>query len=74
MDPMQVYDGLPPALRGWIAQASLPWSPVSCRMIWKKARAEGATEAEALDRLNRAERATLARERRLTPRPRDGRT
>ena len=25
-DPMAAYDRLPPELRGWLAQAALPWS------------------------------------------------
>ena len=63
-DPMHVYDSLPPTLRGWLAQAVLPWSPASCRAIWLKARAEGASEADVLDRLDRAERASLQRDAR----------
>lgn len=62
-DPMQAYDALPRPLRLWLAQAALPWSPVSCRRIWAKARAEGASHDDILDRLTRAEQMTLSRDR-----------
>ena len=61
-DPMQDFDALPAELRRWLANAALPWSPESCRRIWLKAGAEGASIAERLDRLDRAERRTLARD------------
>lgn len=54
---MQAYDALPRDLRRWLAQAALPWSPHSCLAIWKKS----PTPQTALDRLERAERAMLAR-------------
>jgi hypothetical protein len=56
-DAMRVYDGLPVPLRRWMAGAVLPWSPESCLAIWRRA---GGPD-EALERLNRAERATLDR-------------
>ena len=56
-DPMRAYDRLPAPLRRWMAQAVLPWSPASCLAIWRRA----GSEAEALIRLERAERAMLAR-------------
>ncbi|TMV13239.1 DUF6525 family protein [Arenibacterium halophilum] len=62
-DPMQAYDALPRPLRLWLAQAALPWSPVSCRRIWARARAEGASHDDILDRLDRAEQMTLSRDR-----------
>lgn len=62
-DPMRAYDALPRPLRSWIAQAVLPWSPASCRRIWAKAQAEGASPDDIIDRLDRAERATLSRHR-----------
>lgn len=61
-DPMQAFDALPPELRRWLANAALPWSPQSCRRIWLKAGASGASVAERLARLDRAERQTLARD------------
>jgi len=61
-DPMQAYDALPQPLRGWLAHAALPWSPASCRRIWQKAQAEGATADAILARLDRAERMTLSRD------------
>ena len=66
-DPMQAYDALPRPLRAWMAQAALPWSPVSCRRIWLKARAEGASLDAIIDRLDRAERNTLSRDRLSLP-------
>lgn len=62
-DPMRAYDALPPPLRRWLAGASLPWSPASCRRIWQRARARGDTVEAVLARLDRAERQCLARER-----------
>ncbi|MEO9781821.1 MAG: DUF6525 family protein [Sedimentitalea sp.] len=62
-DPMRAYDSLPQPLRTWMAQAALPWSPASCRRLWLKARAEGATLDTILDRLDRAEAQTLSRDR-----------
>lgn len=62
-DPMQAYDALPRPLRAWMAQAALPWSPASCRRIWAKARAEGESPDDILDRLDRAEQMTLSRDR-----------
>lgn len=66
-DPMQAYDALPRPLRAWMAQAALPWSPASCRRIWTKARAEGASPDDILARLTRAEQLTLSRDRLSLP-------
>ena len=66
-DPMQAYDALPRPLRAWMAQAALPWSPVSCRRIWAKAQAGGATPDDILARLTRAEQKTLSRDRLSLP-------
>ena len=60
--PMQGYDRLPPPLRGWMATAALPWSARSCLALWQRALKEGASHREALDRLDRAEAALLARD------------
>ena len=64
VDPMAAYDALPPELRAWLQEAKLPWSAHSCKKIWSSARAKGASPQEALDRLNRVEAATLARDSR----------
>lgn len=61
--PMQVYDALPRPLRKWLADAALPWSPVSCKRIWEQARKEGLSADEALIRLVQAEQKTLARDK-----------
>lgn len=66
-DPMRAYDALPPELRRWMAGAALPWSPTSCRRIWRAARARGESETETIARLDRAERRTLARDRLVRP-------
>lgn len=60
---MAAYDALPPFLRRWLAEAALPWSPASCRRVWRAARADGNGDAETLARLDDAERATLSRDR-----------
>ena len=65
-DPMQAFASLPRPLRTWMAQAVLPWSPASGRRIWVRARAEGTSPDDILDRLDRAEQKTLARDR-LSP-------
>jgi hypothetical protein len=62
-NPMRAYDALPPELRRWLAHAALPWSPRSCARLWEKARRRGLDRDAALALLDRAERATLARER-----------
>jgi hypothetical protein len=60
-DPMREFDALPPELRRWLSEASLPWSARSARKIWRRGLAQGGV-AEALGRLERAERATLRRD------------
>lgn len=62
-DPMACFDNLPPELRRWLAEAALPWSPISCRRLWDRARREGANAAEALAALDNAESKALRRER-----------
>lgn len=62
-DPMSAYDALPQPLRQWLADAALPWSPVSCKRIWNKARREGLSVDEARARMISVERKTLARDR-----------
>ncbi|QHQ35806.1 DUF6525 family protein [Algicella marina] len=60
-DPMREFDALPTPLRHWLAQASLPWSPASCRRIWLRARDRGEPIDVVLARLQMAERQSLAR-------------
>ncbi len=62
-DPMRAYDALPKPLREWLANAALPWSPVSCKRIWNKACKEGLSLDEALARMMKAERKTLERDK-----------
>ncbi|MFC3613820.1 DUF6525 family protein [Lutimaribacter marinistellae] len=79
-DPMRTFDDLPPALRRWLAEASMPWSPASCRRIWQQARSRGEPVEAILARLDRAEARMLASddrhlsgkrsERRMAPGPR----
>lgn len=66
---MRAYDALPQPLRAWMAQAALPWSPASCRKLWQKAHAQGIPPDAILDRLDRAEAQTLARDRMAPPTP-----
>lgn len=65
---MAAFDALPGPLRQWLAEAALPWSPTSVRRIWVKSRAEGLTLDETVQRLNRAEAQTLARDLQSTQR------
>jgi Family of unknown function (DUF6525) len=60
-DPMAAYDQLPKALRLWMQEAKLPWSPASCRAVWRKTKARGDSLEQTLASLDRAEAATLAR-------------
>ncbi len=60
-DPMRVYDDLPPALRVWLANATMPWSPASCKKIWLRARARGETVETILGKLDHFENMTLAK-------------
>lgn len=60
-DPMQTYDLLPRELRLWMQSAKLPWSPASCRAVWRKAQIRGDSLGQILASLDRAEAATLAR-------------
>ncbi|MEO0378683.1 MAG: DUF6525 family protein [Pseudomonadota bacterium] len=62
-DPMCAYDSLPTPLRQWLSQAALPWSPVSARKIWTRAKAKGLSTDDALALLRRAETQTLGRDK-----------
>ena len=64
-DPMQTYDALPAPLRQWMANASMPWSPTSCRKIWKRAKARGEPVGTIIEKLERSEKATLAKQKTL---------
>jgi hypothetical protein len=63
VDPMRVYDRLPRELRAWMAEAALPWSPLSCLRLWRRALSEEGCPERARARLDRAEAALLARDR-----------
>ncbi len=62
-DPMQSFDRLPPALRRWLAQAALPWSPRSAQRAWQRSLAlcDGDLDA-ALARMTEIEHRQLARD------------
>lgn len=62
-DPMKTYDALPQPLRGWLAEAALPWSPKSCKRIWNKAQRNGLSIDDAILALAAAEQKTLSRDR-----------
>ncbi len=55
---MRDFDRLPPELRAWLAQATLPWSPQSAKRIWQRA----GGGRSALEKLSAAEAATLRKE------------
>jgi hypothetical protein len=59
---MAEHDRLPPELRRFVIHADLPWSARSVLAVWRKARRAGHDPAQALALLDRAARATLARE------------
>lgn len=61
-NPMAAYDRLPPDLRTWLAGAALPWSAASVLRVWHRALAETGCPKAALNRLQRAEAKTLARD------------
>ncbi|WP_421701952.1 DUF6525 family protein [Aliiroseovarius sp.] len=59
-DPMREYDRLPPALRGFLSEAALPWSAPSVKRAWEKAlKRYNGCEAQALAALRRAEQRSL---------------
>ncbi len=61
--PMAQFDRLPEALRHWLAQAALPWSPQSVLRQWHAAlRATGGNHAAAFARLSQLEARMLARD------------
>lgn len=62
-DPMQRFDRLPPALRRWLAQAALPWSPRSAQRAWQRSLTlSGGDPDAALARMTEIERKQLARD------------
>jgi hypothetical protein len=61
-DAMAAHDRLPPELRRFVIHAELPWSARSVLAVWQKALRAGHCPARALAVLDRAARATLARE------------
>ncbi len=62
-DPMQSFDRLPPALRRWLAQAALPWSPRSAQRAWQRSLTLcGGDLDAALARMTEIERRQLARD------------
>lgn len=62
-NPMHTFDALPQPLRLWLANAVLPWSPVSCKRIWDRARNKGLCTDEAILILAAAEQKALARDK-----------
>ena len=72
-DNMADFDALPAALRAWLSQARLPWSPISARRAWRRAmlRSLGRTRA-ALAEMDRIEEARLAEDALVRARAADG--
>ncbi|SHI43944.1 DUF6525 family protein [Wenxinia saemankumensis] len=61
--PMDSYDRLPPALRRWLSEAALPWSPHSALRAWRKALRACGDEDAACGRLSRIKAAQLRRDK-----------
>lgn len=62
-NPMAEFDALPPEVRGWIAEAVLPWSARSVRRLWREAMAQaGGDAAAARARLDQAQARLIARD------------
>ena len=60
---MADYDGLPPALRQWLAGARLQWEPRSARRAWRRGLWKGfGRTAAAVAYMDALEEAALARE------------
>ncbi|MEL7027596.1 MAG: DUF6525 family protein [Pseudomonadota bacterium] len=60
--PMSEYDRLPADLRGWLAEAILPWSVKSVRKAYMKAKSRTGSPAAALKELDRIEAKLIARD------------
>ncbi|MBM2575385.1 hypothetical protein JQC91_03635 [Jannaschia sp. Os4] len=60
---MADYDRCPPALRRWLADAKLQWSPASARRAWRRALLKSwGRESKALELMDRIEDERLARD------------
>lgn len=62
---MQDFDGLPPELRAWTAQAALPWRPASVRRAFARALRDTGDRGAALAELDRLQSHLLARDPRF---------
>lgn len=61
--PMARYDRLPAELRLWLADAALPWSPVSALKLWRRLERECDRDPAAMyRRLDQVEMRLLARD------------
>ncbi len=70
---MNDYDRLPRALRLWLAEARLPWSPSSARRAWRKAMVKAlGREAKALALMDALEDARLAQDALVQQRAAEG--
>lgn len=70
---MDAYDGLPPALRRWLAEARMPWAPASAKRAWRKAMLKSlGREKAALAYMDALEDARLAQDALVRERMRDG--
>lgn len=61
-DPMQEYDRLPPELRAWLRDATLPWGARSVRQLFERALARTGDATSALARLDAAQRRLVAKD------------
>ena len=54
-NPMREFDKLPKPLRRWLAEAILPWSPVSVKRVWHQSMNKGLSFEEILNFLDKTE-------------------
>lgn len=63
-DPMREFDHLPPALRAWVADASLPWRAGSVKAAFEKALERTGDADMALQELDRIQSNLIAKDAR----------
>ena len=72
-DNMAAFDRLPPALRAWLAEARLPWSPASAERAWRRAMRRNFWRTKAaLAAMDRIEDERIARDALTLERAREG--
>lgn len=61
-NPLAEYDSLPPELRRWMSEATLPWGAQSVRAAYEKALARTGDKTRALRELDAIERRLVAKD------------